>query len=61
MIWSWSRRRSASMIRSFDALEVVKRMKWGVVVAILPDRGEKYLSTPLWGFPDDPVVNAPVG
>ncbi len=45
----------------WGALEVVKRMKWGVVVAILPDRGEKYLSTPLWGFPDDPVVNAPVG
>ena len=31
------------------ALECAKNMKQGVVVAILPDGGERYLSTPLFG------------
>lgn len=32
----------------WSALEVAKRLKKGVVVAIFPDGGDKYLSTRLW-------------
>ncbi len=32
----------------FAALEIVKRIKSGVIVVIFPDRGEKYLSTKLF-------------
>jgi len=30
------------------AIEVAKKLKKGVVVAIFPDNGDKYLSTRLW-------------
>lgn len=34
-----------------------ERLERGVVVAVLPDRGEKYLSTPLFDFSQDPQVH----
>jgi len=40
----------------WGALEQAKRLREGVVVVLLPDRGEKYLSTPLFEFRDDPEV-----
>ncbi len=36
----------------FAALQVARRVKRGHIVTLLPDRGEKYLSTPL--FPEGP-------
>jgi cysteine synthase len=38
------------------AIEQARGLEKGVVVAVLPDRGEKYLSTPLFSFKDDPQV-----
>jgi len=32
----------------FAALKVIEKLNGGVVVAIMPDRGEKYLSTNLF-------------
>ena len=40
----------------WGAIEQSKRMSAGVVVAVLPDRGEKYLSTPLFDCKGDPQV-----
>jgi cysteine synthase B len=37
-------------------IEVAKKIDAGVVVIILPDRGEKYLSTPLYDGRGDPAV-----
>jgi cysteine synthase len=37
----------------FAALQIARRIKTGHIVTLLPDRGEKYLSTPLYpGGPD---------
>ncbi len=38
------------------AIEQAKRLDGGVVVTVLPDRGEKYMSTPLFDCRDDPQV-----
>ncbi len=38
------------------AIEQAKRLDRGVVVTVLPDRGEKYMSTPLFDCRDDPQV-----
>ena len=38
------------------ASEQAKRLPRGVVVAVLPDRGEKYLSTPLFDGGGDPTI-----
>ncbi|WP_022852691.1 cysteine--tRNA ligase [Thermodesulfatator atlanticus] len=38
----------------YGALELAKRIKEGVIVAIFPDGGERYLSTPLWSFENLP-------
>lgn len=43
----------------WGALEQARRLDRGTVVVVLPDRGEKYLSTRLWKFEDDPQVNPP--
>jgi len=40
------------------AIEQAKRLDRGAVVTILPDRGEKYLSTPLFDCKGDPQVHA---
>jgi len=32
------------------AIELAKKLQRGVIVAISPDGGEKYLSSPFWGF-----------
>jgi cysteine synthase len=42
----------------WGAIEQAKRLEKGNVVVILPDNGSKYLSTKLFGFADDPQVNA---
>ncbi len=42
----------------WGAIEQARRLERGVVVVILPDRGEKYLTTRLFDFKDDPQVNA---
>jgi cysteine synthase B len=42
----------------WGALEQARRLDRGTVVVLLPDRGEKYLTTRLWNFADDPQVNA---
>jgi cysteine synthase len=42
----------------WGAIEQAKRLERGNVVVILPDNGSKYLSTKLFGFGDDPQVNA---
>lgn len=38
------------------AIRVAERLERGVIVAVLPDRGEKYLSTPLFDRRGDPQV-----
>jgi cysteine synthase B len=42
----------------WGAIEQARRLERGTVVVILPDRGEKYLTTKLFDFKDDPQVNA---
>jgi cysteine synthase len=42
------------------ALDEVRRLARGTVVFIVPDGGEKYLTTELFAFSDDPAVNAPL-
>jgi cysteine synthase B len=32
----------------YAAMEIAKRIEKGVIVAVLPDRGDRYLSTELW-------------
>jgi cysteine synthase len=41
------------------ALDEVRRLERGTVVFVIPDGGEKYLTTELFAFRDDPAVNAP--
>jgi cysteine synthase len=41
------------------AIEQAKRLERGTVVAVLPDRGEKYLSTPLFDCTGDPQAWPP--
>ncbi|RUM88622.1 MAG: cysteine--tRNA ligase, partial [Thermodesulfatator sp.] len=36
------------------ALKLAREMKEGLIVVIFPDGGERYLSTPLWIFPEPP-------
>jgi cysteine synthase B len=40
------------------AIEQARRLPRGTVVVVLPDSGSRYLSTRLFGFEDDPHVNA---
>lgn len=42
----------------WGAIEQARRLERGTLVVVLPDRGEKYLTTPLFDFKDDPQVNA---
>lgn len=41
----------------WGAIEEAKRLSRGVVVAVFPDRGEKYLTTPLFDCKGDPQVH----
>lgn len=45
----------------WGAIEQAKRLDRGVVVVILPDRGEKYLSTTLFNFEEEGGPSLPTG
>jgi cysteine synthase B len=42
----------------WGAIEQAKRIDKGNIVVIFPDSGSRYLSTPLFGFAEDPRVDA---